>query len=1065
LLQGAEAKRVQELEQSIAELRKKGHFAEAVKPARESLAIRSRLQGDDHWETAIARCKARSCARAADLPTGDRGDLAAALKQREQGENLCQNERYADAETMLRKSADAHYRVLGADDPEAGSIYNSLAVALNSQGKYAEAETQYNRALEILCRVLGNDHPETADCCNNMAINYDAMGNHALAERLHQQALSTRRHALGENHSDTAQSYNNLAGNLFARGKYAEAEPLFERALAIRSRILGEDHLLVALGYDNLSVNLNALGRYAEAERFCQRALAIRHRTLPENHTDLGVGYNNLAMNLSDQGKYAEAEPLLRAALAIWSHTAGEDHPSTAICHHNLAGNLRAQGRFSEAATLEAKALAIRRGKLGEQHPQTASSYISLAAIQTAQGKFADAEPLYRKAAEIFRQALGDLHPDAAKGYGNLALNLDDQGKYTEAEPLHRKTLKIRRDALGESHDFTAFAYGSLGLNLNAQGKYTEAETMTKAAVQSFEVARLLLSHSGLGRAELPTRRSPLALAAALLARGGRNREAWQAWEAGLARGLFDDLATRRHRPMTDDERRREEDLIGPFSQLDNQITAMTVNKPPTGDRLKRLQELQKQRIELQSRLIEFESELVRKYGTAAGGVSTLEQIQAQLPAEASLVGWLDLGMMTNSANSQGDHWGCVVRHSGPPRWVRIAGTTTSHAWNQSDEQRPGEVRRILNDVGESDWRELLAKLAEQRISPLDAALEAGSDLPKTRHLIILPSPALAGIPVEAMLEARPAGSTRYRVSYAPSATLFAWLQEHRPGQDHGTIQPRRLLALGDPVPPLYQGPSPPAPSTFAQIKGDALLRHARGALFERLPGSRREVQSIAGLFDQSQVYLGSDASKQTLAGLRSRGELTKFDVIHLATHGQIDDQLPMNSRLLLSQDRLPDPGATEGPAYDGILSAGEVMSTWKLNAELVTLSACKSGLGREAGGEGFIGFAQAFFLAGSRSLLVSLWEVDDRATSLLLTRFYQNWLGKRPGLSQPLSKAEALREAKEWLRGLSSADAEREVSQISRGEIRRSIPRPPAGHPFEHPHDWAGFILMGDPN
>ena len=176
-----------------------------------------------------------------------------------------------------------------------------------------------------------------------------------------------------------------------------------------------------------------------------------------------------------------------------------------------------------------------------------------------------------------------------------------------------------------------------------------------------------------------------------------------------------------------------------------------------------------------------------------------------------------------------------------------------------------------------------------------------------------------------------------------------------------------------------------------------------------------------------------------------------------------------MNSRLLLSQDKLPDPTAAlslDGPAYDGILTAGEVMSTWKLNAELVTLSACRSGLGRQSGGEGFVGFAQAFFLAGSRSLLVSLWEVDDRATSLLMTRFYQNWLGKRPGLDKPLSKAEALQEAKAWLRGLTGAGGRAaNWSQITRGDDPDPVQPAAASHPFAHPHDWAGFILMGDPN
>ncbi len=178
-----------------------------------------------------------------------------------------------------------------------------------------------------------------------------------------------------------------------------------------------------------------------------------------------------------------------------------------------------------------------------------------------------------------------------------------------------------------------------------------------------------------------------------------------------------------------------------------------------------------------------------------------------------------------------------------------------------------------------------------------------------------------------------------------------------------------------------------------------------------------------------------------------------------------MDDSAPMNSRLLLSQDRLSDSIASSdgGPAFDGLLTAGEVMNTWRLNAELVTLSACQSGLGRSSQGEGFLGFAQAMFLAGGRSLVLSLWEVDDRATALLMTRFYENWLGKRDGLAQPLPKAER------WARrsnggGLTSEAVEAELSQTARGFPHAKRGQPVVGHPFEHPHYWAGFILMGDP-
>jgi CHAT domain-containing protein len=152
--------------------------------------------------------------------------------------------------------------------------------------------------------------------------------------------------------------------------------------------------------------------------------------------------------------------------------------------------------------------------------------------------------------------------------------------------------------------------------------------------------------------------------------------------------------------------------------------------------------------------------------------------------------------------------------------------------------------------------------------------------------------------------------------------------------------------------------------------------------------------------------------------------------------------------------------------AYDGRLTAAQILRTWKLDAELVTLSACQTGLGKYAGGEGYLGFAQALFLAGGRSLVLSLWQVDDNATALLMTRFYQNVLGRRKGLDQPLAKAEALREAKAWLRGLSAKDVDRELAQLPRGQERErpSAPGIREGHPYDHPYYWAAFILIGDP-
>ena len=136
------------------------------------------------------------------------------------------------------------------------------------------------------------------------------------------------------------------------------------------------------------------------------------------------------------------------------------------------------------------------------------------------------------------------------------------------------------------------------------------------------------------------------------------------------------------------------------------------------------------------------------------------------------------------------------------------------------------------------------------------------------------------------------------------------------------------------------------------------------------------------------------------------------------------------------------------------------------------------------AGGEGLLGFSQVLLAKGARSLVLSLWKVDDTATALLMTRFYENLLGKRDGLKAPLPKAEALREAKtwlrqlpraeaealreakEWLRGLTAKEVDEALVQLPRGEplAKPAAPVSAAVHPYAHPYYWAAFILIGDP-
>jgi CHAT domain-containing protein len=209
------------------------------------------------------------------------------------------------------------------------------------------------------------------------------------------------------------------------------------------------------------------------------------------------------------------------------------------------------------------------------------------------------------------------------------------------------------------------------------------------------------------------------------------------------------------------------------------------------------------------------------------------------------------------------------------------------------------------------------------------------------------------------------------------------------------------------------------------------------------------EVGRIARIFRATNVLLGRQASTRTISRLAAEKRLEKYDLLHFATHALVDYRLPMNSAILLSKSAPPIGGSSERSpiSEDGLLTSSDIVSTWKLDADLVTLSACQTGTVLRGTLESLVGLDGALFEAGARSLLVSLWEVDDRATALLMGRFYENLVGVHPedgsdATRCAMPKDRALQEAKQWLCRY----------------------RDPAGHrPFENPAFWAPFVLIGD--
>jgi CHAT domain-containing protein len=203
----------------------------------------------------------------------------------------------------------------------------------------------------------------------------------------------------------------------------------------------------------------------------------------------------------------------------------------------------------------------------------------------------------------------------------------------------------------------------------------------------------------------------------------------------------------------------------------------------------------------------------------------------------------------------------------------------------------------------------------------------------------------------------------------------------------------------------------------FAMAKADFPSLPA----LERLPDAEAQVRRIRDLYGpgRSAIFVGNDATKS-----RFKSTAPRYSVLHLATHGVLDEASPLYSHLVLSASR-------DSPDDDGRLEAWEIMRM-KLSADLVVLSACDTGRGRIAPGEGVIGTMWTLFAAGARSMVVSQFRVESKSATTLLVGLHRRLAAQRG------SKAEDLRGAALEL---------------------LHTPR------FAHPYYWAGFVLVGDAN
>ena len=882
----------------------------------------------------------------------------------------------------LLAEIDRSLGMLPEEDLAEARELSALGAAARRKEDFVTAEDLYRRALSIRTR-LAPDSLDVAASYGDLGVLAAVRGNPEAAEEHFRKALELQQR-LAPDSLLVAGTVINLGNLARERGRLDTAQEHYERAIVLIERLKLDDPDL-ARALSSLGHVEKERGELALAERHYRRALGIRQKLATES-LDVAGSFQNLGFVAQGRGDLRAAAELFHSALALREKLA-PGSPAVAESLANLGINQRLQGNLEKADDYLRRAIEIRE-RFTQESLALAKTRIERARVAAGLGRLDQAEDLYGRAlASLERQYSGSLPlTDILEGQGAIAR---ERGDLPKAEELFARALAVREKIAPESAD-TALSLNDLGLLYRQSGRLDRAADPLCRATRVLDRQRkrlggILEDRSAFGGTTAELYRDCLAALVDL----GRPEEAFEALERGRARSFLDLLAERELRWTADlppDLARERKQADTDYDRTLESLGRLSVPRD----------EAEIERLSIHLRELRTRQEAIaakiRQGSPRAAALQDPQPLglagaQAVLDPGTVLLAW-SVGrersfLFVVSPRGKLDVFPLEI---GDEALRRRAGAFLNLL------RRPDSDRTVLARQGRELY-DLLLRPAEARI--------AGA-----RRLLVSPDGPLHALPFGALVR-----RGRYLAEDKPlhtvlSATVYA---EIRKSRHEGRSAPQvSLAAFGD---PNYPGRLPDHPDVRAALD--------RGLALTPLPSTREEVRDIAALYPQAQAFLGPEATEERA---KSIGQDTRY--VHFACHGLLDERFPLNSSLALT---IPE-NLGEGQE-NGLLQAWEIFDGMRLDADLVTLSACDSGLGQEMGGEGLLGLTRAFQYAGARSVLASLWSVSDASAAELMKCFYGH-------LRQGKSKDEALRSAQ--------------------AELLRD-------RDLAHPYYWAAFQLTGD--
>ncbi len=895
---------------------------------------------------------------------------------------------YVEAENFYKRALAIREQLLGLDHPETAISMSGLASVYFFTDRIRESENFFLHALMILENSLDKNLSDVAAILYNLAVIYEKTVRYAEAESFCERSLAIREKMLGSGHPDIINSNYFLAKIFTATARYASAESIFQQTLSIREQQLGLDAPEVADNLDRLAIICDETGRYNEAEQYYRRALSIREKAIEPNHSAIAASLNNLAMVYFEIALYAEAEIYLQRSLEIRLNSSCPDQVNVAHCLHNLAVIFQATNRYVEAENFNLRSLAIKEKLRGADHPDTATTLINLASVYSATNRQAEAEHYYQRALAINEQKLGLDHPETAATLNNLAAFLLKTGRFAEAEQYCQRALKIKEQKFGSDHPSIALCLNTLA-QLSAKNKNMDvAILLKKRSINIFQKVRQNVS--GIAKEALFSFDKSIAddydELAEMLINAGRYGEAEfvmgmlkekEQFEL-LRRDRQTDIATRTISYNYD-----EAQLVVRFDELGTSLSAL-------GKQEESLKQVKDRTPKQNQELTEVREQLKKVNREFSEFLDNLHE--ALPPREVTQIdqdSYKLINMTDSDANTV-----AVSTVTAEDSFHTIMATRHGRKAFSADHKAVDigikvlKFRELLLDREDSAHRDRIAlsqELYDIIIRPMEEELLSGG---YTTILWML-NGVLRLLPLAALHDGKKFVLEKFRnVCITTNSTIGQ--------QSHVNWN-----GLGMGVTLKHDG-HPALEGVKEELEGIISMDRPTGVI----PGDI--------LLDEA---FTRDAMESHLKG--------GYKAVHIASHFELNPANETMSYLLL------------GDGSKIRMDELRCMPTLFKGVDLVAFSACSTGLGtastkgRMVDGIGYLGEMQ-----GAKTVMATLWPVEDKSTSMLMREFYRL---REAGMT----KAEALQQAQLCLLN---------------GKITSE-----EGHDFTHPYFWAPFILIGN--